>query len=79
MLRVRQICRMVALSSAGVLILFGIPDASAQKKLTYEQAYRQCKSELDRTFPSGSQSTSGRNTAGIGLHASIGVSSQEIG
>jgi hypothetical protein len=38
MLRVRQICRMVVLSSAGVLILFGIPDASAQKKLTYEQA-----------------------------------------
>jgi hypothetical protein len=43
MLGVRQICKMVALSFAGVLIIFGAPDASAQKKLTYEQAYRQCK------------------------------------
>jgi hypothetical protein len=40
MLGVRQICKTVALSFAGVLIVFGVPDASAQKKMTYEQAYR---------------------------------------
>ena len=42
-LRVRQIRRMVMLSFAGVLVLFGVPDASAQKKLSYEQAYARCK------------------------------------
>ena len=63
MLRVRQICGMVVLSSA-VLVLSGVPDASAQKKLSYEQAYARCKADLDRTFPSGSTSTAGRNTRG---------------
>jgi len=64
MLKVRQICGMVMLSSA-VLVLSGVPDALAQKKMTYEQAYRQCKAQLDRTFPPGSQSQTGRNTAGV--------------
>jgi hypothetical protein len=63
MLRVRQLCGMVVLSSA-VLVLAGVGDASAQKKLSYEDAYAKCKAQLDRTFPSGSTSTSGRNTAG---------------
>jgi hypothetical protein len=61
MLRVRQLCGMVVLSSA---VLAGVGDASAQKKLSYEDAYAKCKAQLDRTFPSGSTSTSGRNTAG---------------
>jgi hypothetical protein len=43
MLGIRQTCKMVALSFAGVLVIFGAPDASAQKKMTYEQAYRICK------------------------------------
>ena len=65
MLKVRQICGMVVLSSA-VLVLSGVPDALAQqKKLTYEQAYRQCKAQLDKTFPPGSVATTGRNSAGI--------------
>ena len=64
MLKVRQICGMVMLSSA-VLVLSGVPDALAQKKMTYEEAYRQCKAQLDRTFPSGSSSQGGRNTAGV--------------
>ena len=57
MLGVRQICKMVALSFAGVLIIFGAPDASAQKKLTYEQAYRQCKKQVDRTYPTATETT----------------------
>jgi hypothetical protein len=64
MLRVRQICGIVVLSSA-VVALSGVPDALAQKKMTYEEAYRQCKAQLDRTFPSGSTSTTGRNSAGV--------------
>jgi hypothetical protein len=77
MLRVRKTCAMLVLSSAGVLILSGIPDASAQKKMTYEQAYRQCKAELDRTFPAGSQSQSGRNTAGVACMYRLGFQAKK--
>jgi hypothetical protein len=54
MLGVRLTCKMVALSFAGVLIIFGAPDASAQK---YEQAYRQCKAQVDRTYPTATETT----------------------
>jgi hypothetical protein len=69
--RIRQICGMVVLSSA-VLVLAGVPDASAQKKLSYEDAYGKCKAQLDRTFPSGSTSTTGRNTAGAACMKQMG-------
>ena len=71
MLRGRQISAMVVLSSAA-LVLCGVSAASAQTKMSYEQAYRQCKAELDRTFPSGSQSTSGRNSAGVACMYRLG-------
>jgi hypothetical protein len=71
MLRVRQICAMAVLSSA-VLVLSSTGDASAQKKLSYEDAYAKCKAQLDRTFPSGSTSTSGRNTAGAACMKQMG-------
>jgi len=57
MLGVRQTCKMVVLSFAGVLVVFGAPDASAQKKMTYEQAYRICKQQVDRTYPSTLETT----------------------
>jgi hypothetical protein len=76
MLRVRQICGMVVLSSA-VLVLSGVPDALAQKKMTYEQAYRQCKAQLDRTFPAGSTATSGRNSAGIACMLDLGFKAKK--
>ena len=71
MLRIRQICGMVVLSSA-VLVLSGVPDASAQKKLSYENAYAKCKADLDRTYPSGSTSTTGRNTRGAACMKQMG-------
>jgi hypothetical protein len=64
MIGVRQTCKMVALSFAGVLIIFGAPDASAQKKLTYEDAYRRCKQQVDRVYPTGSEATTGRYLQG---------------
>jgi hypothetical protein len=65
MLRVRRICRIVVLSFAGMLFLSGIPDASAQKKkLTYEQAFAQCKKDVDRTFPAKEFDTAGRYARG---------------
>jgi hypothetical protein len=60
----RQTCKMIALSFAGVLIVFGAPGASAQKKLTYEDAYRRCKQQVDRTYPTGSEATTGRYLQG---------------
>ena len=57
MLGVRQTCKMLALSVAGMLIIFGAPNASAQKKLTYEQAYRKCKQQVDRTYPTATETT----------------------
>ena len=56
---VRQSCKMLALSVAVLLIIFGAPDASAQKKMTYEDAYRKCKQQVDRTYPD-SYATTGR-------------------
>ena len=76
MLKVRQICGMVMLSSA-VLVLSGVPDALAQKKMTYEEAYRQCKAQLDRTFPAGSQAQSGRNTAGVSCMYDLGFKAKK--
>ena len=58
MLGVRQTCKIVALSLfAGVLVTFGAPDAFAPKKMTYEQAYRQCKKQVDRTYPTSLETT----------------------
>jgi hypothetical protein len=57
MLGVRQTCKMAALSFAGVLVIFGAPDASAQKKMSYEQAYRICKQQVDRTYPTTLETT----------------------
>jgi hypothetical protein len=78
MLRVRQICGMVVLSSA-VLVLTGVSDASAQKKLSYEDAYSKCKADLDRTYPSGSTSTTGRNTRGAACMKQMGYQLKKSG
>jgi hypothetical protein len=51
-LRVRKICKIVVLSFAGVLFLYDVPDASAQKKkISYEQAFAKCKEDVNRTLP----------------------------
>jgi hypothetical protein len=77
MLRVRQLCGMLVLSSA-VLVLSGAPDATAQK-LSYEDAYAKCKADLDRTYPSGSTSTTGRNTRGAACMKQMGYRLKKSG
>jgi len=57
MFGMRQTGRMFALSFAAVLVIFGAADAFAQKKLTYEQAYRKCKQQVDRTYPTATETT----------------------
>ena len=64
MLRVRQICGMSVLSLAGALLLLGAPDASAQKKMSYEQAYAKCKQQVAAAYPAGTSDTSGRASRG---------------
>lgn len=52
----------IALSAAAAFVFAGAPDASAAKKLSYDQAWGQCKSQVDRTVP-GDQA-SARTSAG---------------
>jgi hypothetical protein len=78
MLRIRKIFGMAVLSSA-VLVLSGVGDASAQKKLSYEDAYSKCKADLDRTYPSGSTSTTGRNTRGAACMKQMGYNLKKGG
>jgi hypothetical protein len=65
---------MVVLSSVGGLMLLGAPDAWAQKqkKMSYEQAYRQCKAQIDVNFPPGTANTAGRNSAGAACMIDLG-------
>jgi hypothetical protein len=54
----------IVVLSAGVLALAGVPDAVAQKKMSYEQAYAKCKQEVDRVYQTGSGDVSGRALRG---------------
>lgn len=70
----RQICKVAVMACVGVGMLFGAPTAFAQKqkKMTYEQAYRKCKAQIDVNFPPGSSQTAGRNSAGAACMHDLG-------
>lgn len=74
MFRGWRIGKMIMLSCVGGLVAFGAPDAWAQKqkKMTYEQAYRKCKAQIDVNFPPGSSQTAGRNSAGAACMVDLG-------
>ena len=55
---------MFALSFAAVLVLAGVPDASAQK-LTYEQAYARCQKDVRANTPGETAGSSARYTRGM--------------
>jgi len=76
MLRVRQICTVSGLLFAAAVLFFEVPDASAQKKMSYEQAYARCKKEVVAAYPSGSTDTSGRSARGGACMAQLGSSSR---
>ncbi len=40
--------------------------------MTYEQAYRKCKAQIDVNFPPGSSQTAGRNSAGAACMHDLG-------
>jgi hypothetical protein len=61
-----RICR---LSAMFVLLLTaaafcGASNASAQKKVTYEQAWAKCKADVNANYPGESAATSGRYARG---------------
>jgi hypothetical protein len=62
MLTFRHRSAIIALSAAAAFAFTGAPDASAAKKMSYDQAWAQCKSQIDRTIP-GDQA-SARTSAG---------------
>ena len=63
---------MVALSVGIALAVLGVSEASAQskKKMSYQEAFTQCKTEVDRTVP-GDQA-SARASAGAGCMKKYG-------
>ena len=59
-----------ALLLAAVFGVTGVSDAFAQKKLSYEQAWAACKTEVDRTVAGDQQGP--RATAGAGCMKKYG-------
>jgi hypothetical protein len=60
----------IALPVAAAFGLAAPSDALAQKKSSYEQAWAQCKAQIDRTVPGDQQTT--RASAGAGCMQKYG-------
>jgi hypothetical protein len=63
---------MFVLSFAAVLAFAGVPDASAQKKLTYEQAFARCKADVVRNTPGETAGSAARYSRGLGCMQQYG-------
>ena len=64
MLRFCQHSGMFAVLFAAVLAFAGIPDASAQKKVSYEEAWVKCKADVTAHLGAGEGSTAGKYARG---------------
>jgi hypothetical protein len=64
MLRVSGYAAMIG-GFAAVLAVVAVPDASAQKRLSYEQAWAQCKKEVVAMYPSEAAGTNQRYARGM--------------
>jgi prephenate dehydratase len=54
----------IALPCAMLLALQGVASAQQAKKLSYEQAWAQCKQEIGKNVPNESTTTAARYSAG---------------
>ena len=54
----------IALPCAMLLALPGVASAQQAKKLSYEQAWAQCKQEISKNVPNESTTTAARYSAG---------------
>ena len=70
MLRFNRQFPLIALPLAAAFGLAAPSDALAQKKPSYEQAWAQCKAQIDRTIPGDQQTT--RASAGAGCMQKYG-------
>ena len=71
MLKFCQCSAMIALSCAAVLA-FSVPDAFAQKKLTYAQAFAQCKKDVVASTPGEMASSTQRYSRGMACMKQLG-------
>ena len=63
----RSVCqnyKMLVVLFAGVSALAGTFDASAQKKVSYEEAWTKCKADVTAHFGAGEGSTAGKYARG---------------
>lgn len=73
MLKSSRRCLTIALPLAAAFALSATSDALAAKKLSYEQAFAQCKKEIGANVPGSDTTTSGaRYTAGSGCMTKYG-------
>jgi hypothetical protein len=70
MLKLDRQYLVIALPVAAVFVFSAAAQAIAQKKVSYEQAWAACKSQIDRTTP-GDQQTA-RASAGAGCMKKYG-------
>ena len=77
MLRFCRRSGMFALSFAAVLAVAGAPDASAQQKLTYEQAFARCKADVVRNTPGETVGSAARYSRGLSCMQQYGFRLKE--
>jgi hypothetical protein len=77
MLKLRRRSGMYLLSFAAVLAVAGAPDASAQQKLTYEQAFARCKADVVRNTPGETVGSAARYSRGLACMSQYGFRLKE--
>ena len=77
MLKLRRRSGMYLLSFAAVLAVAGAPDASAQQKLTYEQAFARCKADVVRNTPGETVGSAARYSRGLSCMQQYGFRLKE--
>ena len=70
MLKFNRHFLVIALPVAAVFTFAAAPDAVAQKKMSYDQAWAACKAQIERTVPGDQQAA--RATAGAGCMQKYG-------
>ena len=77
MLNLRRRSGMYLVSFAAVPAVAGAPDASAQQKLTYEQAFARCKADVVRNTPGETTGSAARYTRGLSCMQQYGYRLKE--
>jgi hypothetical protein len=68
---------MFLLSFAAMLAVAGAPDAFAQERLTYEQAFARCKADVVRNTPGETVGSAARYSRGLACMQQYGFRLKE--